>query len=220
VRTADDCQKCQSHGERDKNCPKPVSNDSYSPIVLQIASRRFKLMMPRFRPKPDASHSTRYATCADICENFARDLKPLYLLAFLLTRNHSSAEQCFLATLENCVRANAVFKGWEGSWTKRCLIANAVRLVFSESTESAREEDSWNELAVQSATLRTISEVARLAQPLSRFVFVMSVLERYSEHECALLLGRSSRDVIEARINALRQLSGFDPTLKKTAEGD
>jgi hypothetical protein len=30
-----------------------------------------------------------------------------------------------------------------------------------------------------------------------RFVFVMSVLEHYSEHDCALLLGCSVRDIRE-----------------------
>jgi hypothetical protein len=34
---------------------------------------------------------------------------------------------------------------------------------------------------------------------LDRFVFVICVLERYSMHDCALLLGRSPRDINEAR---------------------
>jgi DNA-directed RNA polymerase specialized sigma24 family protein len=40
-----------------------------------------------------------------------------------------------------------------------------------------------------------------------RFVFVMSVLERYSEHECALLLGCTPPDVREARTRALQHIS-------------
>ena len=39
-----------------------------------------------------------------------------------------------------------------------------------------------------------------------RFVVVMAVLERYSEHECALLLGCSRRQIEQARIRALAQL--------------
>jgi hypothetical protein len=42
--------------------------------------------------------------------------------------------------------------------------------------------------------------------PLERFVFVMSVLERYSEHDCSILLGCSRRDVAAARDRALQQL--------------
>ena len=37
-----------------------------------------------------------------------------------------------------------------------------------------------------------------------RFVFVLCVLERYREHECALLLSCSASEVREARTQAIR----------------
>ena len=40
-----------------------------------------------------------------------------------------------------------------------------------------------------------------------RFVFVISVLEHYSEHECALLLSCSSKEIREARARALKELT-------------
>ena len=40
-----------------------------------------------------------------------------------------------------------------------------------------------------------------------RFVFVMSVLEHYSEHDCALLLGSSVAEVREAHTRALNDLA-------------
>ena len=43
--------------------------------------------------------------------------------------------------------------------------------------------------------------------PFDRFVFVMSVLERYCDRECALLLGCSFADILPARIRALQQIS-------------
>jgi len=43
-------------------------------------------------------------------------------------------------------------------------------------------------------------------ESFDRFVFVMSVLEGYSDHECAILLGAARREVIEARARALKQL--------------
>ena len=43
-------------------------------------------------------------------------------------------------------------------------------------------------------------------EPFERFVFVMLVLEHYSEHECSLLLSCSPRDVIAGRNRALQQL--------------
>src|SRR5260370_36892795 len=44
-------------------------------------------------------------------------------------------------------------------------------------------------------------------EDFDRFVFVMSVLERYTEKECSVLLGCSRQDVREARMRALRQIA-------------
>jgi DNA-directed RNA polymerase specialized sigma24 family protein len=41
--------------------------------------------------------------------------------------------------------------------------------------------------------------------PFERFVFVMSVLECYTEQECSLLLGCTRREAMEARERALRR---------------
>ena len=43
-------------------------------------------------------------------------------------------------------------------------------------------------------------------EPFERFVYVMAVLERYSELDCSLLLGCARRDVSAARVRALRQI--------------
>jgi hypothetical protein len=42
----------------------------------------------------------------------------------------------------------------------------------------------------------------------NRFVFVVSVLERYSDYYCSLLLGCSVQDVYSAREKAFEQLTG------------
>jgi DNA-directed RNA polymerase specialized sigma24 family protein len=47
--------------------------------------------------------------------------------------------------------------------------------------------------------------VTKLAA-LERFVFVMSILERYSNWDCALLMGCSMNRVAQARMKALRRL--------------
>jgi len=174
--------------------------------------------MSRFRPIQNAQPDTEYATCADFCETLAKNLKPLYLLAFLLTGRHTQAEQCFLATLQDCVSVNCVFKGWERPWSKRCLIINAVRLVFCGPAESGGEPDPWCEVDIESRGCSAVNALTRLAPPLQRFVFVMSVLEGCSEHECALLLGRTPREVVEARTHALRQLSRLNLTFTEAAD--
>ena len=42
-------------------------------------------------------------------------------------------------------------------------------------------------------------------QPFERFVYVMTVLEGYSDQDCSLLLGCARRDVLAARSRALQQ---------------
>jgi hypothetical protein len=48
-----------------------------------------------------------------------------------------------------------------------------------------------------------------------RFVFVISVLERYSDQECSLLLNCTRGDVIAARTRALQQISTSAELRKK-----
>ncbi len=43
-------------------------------------------------------------------------------------------------------------------------------------------------------------------EPFGRIVYVMTVLEHYSDHECSLLLGCPRRHILPARTRALEQL--------------
>jgi hypothetical protein len=43
-------------------------------------------------------------------------------------------------------------------------------------------------------------------EDFERFVFIMSVLEHYSEHDCVFLLGASGREIRQARGRAFREL--------------
>jgi hypothetical protein len=50
-----------------------------------------------------------------------------------------------------------------------------------------------------------------------RFVFVISVLEKYPDHDCSILLGCAGQDIAETRIRALLHLaesSGEHPLIK------
>jgi DNA-directed RNA polymerase specialized sigma24 family protein len=145
-----------------------------------------------------AEPNARYATRPDYCRIFQEDMHPLYLLAFLLTTNHAGAEQCYVESMENVIKGNPVFKEWARSWIKRNVIQSAIRMVFCESTQ-LQDRDAWHE----SPPRRVIDTVTRLA-PLMRFVFVMSVLESYSDRECSRLLNCTVQDVIDARSQALR----------------
>jgi hypothetical protein len=61
---------------------------------------------------------------------------------------------------------------------------------------------------VPSALRAEVCAILELA-PLERFVFVMSVLERYSEHDCSILLGHSRKDIAAALARALQHLGGL-----------
>jgi DNA-directed RNA polymerase specialized sigma24 family protein len=166
--------------------------------------------MYKFRVQENAQFHRGYATCATFRQVFIDDLHSLYLLAFLLIGNHVEAEKCFVASFEDAARASSVFEGWERSWSKRCLILNAIQRVVPGTAGSLMRRDTWRGVDIESEVPSAVNAVSRLA-PLHRFVFVMSVLEKYSDCECSLLLGCALRDVVEARIEALWQISGFDP---------
>lgn len=149
-----------------------------------------------------------YTSPLDFCKLLEQELKPLYLLAFLLTANREKAEQCFAATVEQAMEEHTVVKEWARSWIKRCLIRNAVAMVFHTSDDSIEDREFWS--ATQYTAAGVDSEIDAVTQlpALERCVFIMSILERYSDCECSVLLGRSAKNVAEARMRALRRLPG------------
>jgi hypothetical protein len=159
--------------------------------------RSNKPKIPKFRAD--------YAKHADFCDVFRSDTKPLYLLAFLLTANHKESEQCFVSTVDEGFKEQAVFKEWARSWVKRRLIENAIKIVSPASARNGRKRDLWS--AGQRETHREceIDNVTNLDR-FERFVFVMSILERYSNWDCSLVLGCSMNRVALARIMTLRRL--------------
>jgi DNA-directed RNA polymerase specialized sigma24 family protein len=158
-----------------------------------------------------ASFRAHYAKRADFCELFEREMKPLYLLAFLLTANHQDAEKCFAAAIDEALEEPAVFKEWAESWVKRSLIRNAVGIVSPASTRSGGNRDLWNRGQEEAPGDNEIDAVTQLA-PLERFVFVMSILERYSIWDCSLILGCSMKKIVQARKRALHRRSNPDAT--------
>lgn len=153
-----------------------------------------------------ANFRADYATTVDFCDIFLNDTTYLYVLAFLLTANHQESEHCFESTVEEAFKGQAVFKEWVPSWLRRTLIENAIEIVSPVSARNGRERDFWS--AWQPGTQREceIDTVTKLA-PFERFVFVMSILERYSDWDCSLLLGCGMNKVAQARMRALRDLS-------------
>ena len=160
---------------------------------------------------PEAKQITRampYASSDDFRRVFDEDMNSLYLLSFLLTADREKAEQCFVSGLEDAAAGNQVFREWARSWARRMIILNAVRAIHPRPVEDSGRSRS---AAVDSAgkTLPEGQQVEIAAvlglEPFERFVYVMTVLERYSDQECSVLLGCARWDVLAARTRALRQ---------------
>ena len=158
-----------------------------------------------------------YANHADFCDAFKNDTKPLYLLAFLLTANRKESEECFVSTVEEAFNEQAVFKEWARSWVKRRLIENAIEIVSPASARNGQKRDLWAAGQHETQREREIDTVTKL-DPFERFVFVMSILERYSNWDCALLLGCSMNRVAQTRMRALRDLGALQQYLREAMD--
>jgi|ERR1700733_2602088 len=173
--------------------------------------------MFRFRKLEIENFRADYAEYADFCEVFEEDMKRLYLLAFLLTTDHKQAEQCFVLTVEKAFKEPTVFKEWARPWVNRTLIEKAIEIVAPLSRRPNERPGSWG-AGHEKSGQDEINAVTRLA-PFERFVFVMSILERYSDRDCALLLGCNPNKVSPARRRALRQLADFASALPPQRQG-
>ncbi|PYV74742.1 MAG: hypothetical protein DMG97_07910 [Acidobacteria bacterium] len=154
--------------------------------------------------------ANQYATVEDFRNVFTEDLDGLYQLAYLVAGDHEKAEQAFVSGIEDSVNSNRVFKEWARSWAKRTVIQNAIRLVQPHPANSGVSEVRFvmadGKRPEPQHTDLELDTVLAL-EPFERFVFVMSVLERYSDKECALLLGCLALDVRQARANAIEKLA-------------
>jgi len=157
---------------------------------------------------PEAQRTTgptSYASNGDFCRIFQEETDSLYQLSFLLTADCDTAQQCFVSGLEDSLKGSRVFKEWARSWARRAIIQNAVRVVNPRPMEEnvpSSFNSSGRTLIAEPVEIAAILDLA----PFERFVYVMAVLERYSDQDCSVLLGCSRRDVNAARIRALQQI--------------
>jgi DNA-directed RNA polymerase specialized sigma24 family protein len=157
------------------------------------------------RKKARKQEPSVYAARSEFCQIFEKEMNSLYLLSLLLTGDHTIAEQCFVGGLHIAQEGSQVFKEWAESWARRAIILNAIRMIrprkIADSAYSVPDSSSGNGLA-ESPEIAGIVDLPAF----ERFAFVMSVLERYSDQECSLLLGCTRADVAAARTRALGQM--------------
>jgi len=160
--------------------------------------------MPEAKP---IMRPTPYASSADFCRIFYGEMSSLYPLSFLLTADRRKAEQCFVSGLQDSLEGNPVFKDWARSWARRAIIQNAVRVITPRPVAGSARSDSLVNGNGETPPVEQSEIAAVLAlEPFERFVYVMSVLERYSDQDCSVLLSCARRDVLAARTRALQQI--------------
>jgi len=157
-----------------------------------------------------AEKAPAYATSSDFCSVFANDLENMHLLSFLLTADHTKADDCFISGWESCDKENGVFRDWARSWARRTIIRTAVHMLRprrNHSTVPAAAGDPANcDFARSPEAKRAIASILGL-EDFERFVLVMSVLEKYSDQDCSVLLDCTRQDVREARARALQHVA-------------
>jgi DNA-directed RNA polymerase specialized sigma24 family protein len=162
------------------------------------------------------SEKCEYARKEEFAGVFESERAGLQRLALLLTANSEAAKRCLIRAFRECITGSSVSREWVLSWTRRMVIRNAISLVMGPGGQRFvnTNDDAGNGLIAFSPddSLATIAESESILDlpEFDRFVFVICVLERYSMHDCALLLGRSPREVNEARRRVGNQVGQID----------
>jgi hypothetical protein len=158
------------------------------------------------------SGQNKNATAEDFRKLFTEeDSNGLYLLSFLLTANHEKAEQCLVAGLDDCVAGNAVFEEWAGSWARRAIVRNAIRMIAPHNGRAKPTKSAFQPPGISSVLMMPVQDVPFASilrlNDLERFVYVLSVLESYSDQDCVVLLGISRQEMRATRALALQHIS-------------
>lgn len=152
-----------------------------------------------------STRTREHITCEEFCRAFQTQLTSLYQLALLLTVDHAKAEAVLVAGVDECLDGNFAFKEWAHSWAKGIIIVNAIRLIaplpYDSSYGDAEDVERAERLQLHGAA----RAVAGLS-PFDRFVFIMSVLERIPDRDCAALMGCGATAIVEARLRALQTI--------------
>jgi len=164
--------------------------------------------------RKDKARAAEYADARDFCRIFETDMNSLYLLALLLTGDHEKAQQSFVSGLDDATQRNTIFKEWARSWARRVIVQNALRAVnprpgggsAAPSPAPANFPDGGKidggKIEEKRPEIAAVLEI----EPFDRFVFVLTVLEGYSDHDCRILLNSTAGEVAAARMRALEHL--------------
>jgi hypothetical protein len=149
--------------------------------------------------------ATPYPPVTDFFRSFNEEMHSVYLLSFLLTADHDKAEQCLVFAVGECVEESGVLM----DCMRGAVLKHAIQMIMPAPDHI----DCVSLISLKRSTMP--AENNPFAAILSmdafeRFVFVMSILEGQSDEECANILRCSRRDVMIARVLALKRQSSAD----------
>ena len=148
---------------------------------------------------------------------FTENMAGMHLLSFLLTANPTKAEECFVGGLGDCVGGSYVFRDWAQSWARRTIIQNAIRMLAPRNNYSAVTEAPSDPISCHLGRTPEAGYVIGsilCLKDFERFVFVVSVLEKYTDHDCSILLGCNNARILVSAISRrghLAESSGQRP---------
>jgi hypothetical protein len=93
-------------------------------------------------------------------------------------------------------------------WVRRSMILHAIQLLCPRQNHEHQSNEVRLSIGEISAEVRAYPNLVGIVRlnSFERFVFIMSILEKYSDQECSFFLGCFLRDVINAWIAAFRHL--------------
>jgi hypothetical protein len=152
-----------------------------------------------------SERAMKYATAASFIEIYNEEMHSLFLLSILLTADLEKAEQCFVGALEECLYGFDVFMEWARLWARRAIIKRAIKLINPVPQQPGCQSLTgiqWHSTLVNSNLIGAIL----MLSAFERVVFVVSLLERQSDEDCAAMLNSTRLDIQLARVRALKSL--------------
>jgi hypothetical protein len=145
------------------------------------------------------------------CRFLVSHMEAYFSLGLLLTASEEDAESCFVLALEKSSKASGSrfprAQELAHKSMKRAVVDSAIQIcdpVFGR----VRDESELDIAGEKSASSRSpwVACILQL-ETFERFVFVLSVLESYSDKECANLLHCQLEDIAKSRVQAFYSLS-------------
>jgi hypothetical protein len=148
-------------------------------------------------PGAEVSSPNEATTC--VAQMWIDKMAELYLLAFMLTANKETAEQCMLDAMDEYLNSSAPsLIDWMRNKGRQAVIERAVQRVNPRVKASYGWTIPTGTRSPSAPGHQPFAVITALGT-FERFVYVLTVLEGYDEEECAGVLECRRADVVAAR---------------------